>query len=321
MNNGIDGNPQALPVNTQFSAYPWAVWAARARIDPTPELNAMVGVYQVSDRIFDRSYHGLDWSMRSNDSILLISQIGWTPEFFKRSVPAESPAPPEEKTTTAASSIVAVKSAKQTVRTSQLKGLPGHYWFGACWSPWDFPQFGTAERATNSYGFYWHADQMIFQEAPGSDQGVTIWSAFVLSPEQNIAKLPFQVNGGLAYKGLVPTRNDDYSCFRVVYGKFSRNFARTVAETGDGYPDYELVFEWNYKIELTKFAFVQPDLQWVINPGAPTELPMPLSAVRKWASCSKLSVPRAIILFRKFPMRSAPESSVQANTRQRKVKA
>jgi porin len=23
MNNGIDGNPQALPVNTQFSAYPW----------------------------------------------------------------------------------------------------------------------------------------------------------------------------------------------------------------------------------------------------------------------------------------------------------
>ena len=51
MNNGIDGNPQALPVNTQFSAYPWAVWAARVRIDPTPEFNAMAGVYQVSDRI------------------------------------------------------------------------------------------------------------------------------------------------------------------------------------------------------------------------------------------------------------------------------
>ena len=40
MNNGIDGNPQALPVNTQFSAYPWAVWAARVRVDPTPEFNA-----------------------------------------------------------------------------------------------------------------------------------------------------------------------------------------------------------------------------------------------------------------------------------------
>jgi hypothetical protein len=80
---------------------------------------------------------------------------------------------------------------------------------------------------------------MIFQEAPGSDQGLTIWSAFVLSPEQNIAKLPFQVNGGLVYKGLIPTRHDDYICFAVVYGKFSRNYART----GEGYPDYELVFE------------------------------------------------------------------------------
>ena len=49
--------------------------------------NALAGVYQVSDRIFNRNYHGLDWSMRSNDSILLIGQIGWTPEFFKRPVP------------------------------------------------------------------------------------------------------------------------------------------------------------------------------------------------------------------------------------------
>jgi carbohydrate-selective porin OprB len=55
MNNGIDGNPQALPVNTQFSAYPWAVWGARVRVDPTPELNAMLGIYQVSDRIFNRT--------------------------------------------------------------------------------------------------------------------------------------------------------------------------------------------------------------------------------------------------------------------------
>ena len=273
MNNGIDGNPQALPVNTQFSAYPWAVWAARVRVDPTPEFNAMLGIYQVSDRIFNRNYHGLDWSMRSNDSILLISQIGWTPEFFKRSVPAESVATSDGKTTVSEKSVVAAKSAKKVITHSELKGLPGHYWFGAYWSPWNFPQFGSTETATNSYGFYWHADQMICQEGPGSDQGLTIWSAFVLSPQQNIAKLPFQVNGGLAYKGLIPARDDDYACFGIVYGKFSRDYARTVAQAGEGYPDYELVFEWNYKVQLTKFAFVQPDLQWVVNPGGTHRIP------------------------------------------------
>ncbi|MFM8809910.1 MAG: carbohydrate porin, partial [Chthoniobacterales bacterium] len=36
MNNGIDGNPQAWPVNASFSAYPWASWAARVRFEPSP---------------------------------------------------------------------------------------------------------------------------------------------------------------------------------------------------------------------------------------------------------------------------------------------
>ena len=272
MNNGIDGNPQALPVNTQFSAYPWAVWAARLRVEPTPELNAMLGIYQVSDRIFNRNYHGVDWSMRSNDSILLISQLGWSPEFFKRPVPVKR-TDSTEGTTANGKPVPMSNSAKQVVTSSEWRGLPGHYWFGAYWSPWDFPQFGSRQTATNSYGFYWHADQMIFQERLGSDQGLTIWSALVFSPQQNIAKLPFQVNGGLAYKGLIPGRSDDYTCFGIVYGKFSRNFARTVSESGGGYPDYELVFEWNYKVQLTRFAFVQPDLQWVINPGGTHRIP------------------------------------------------
>jgi len=266
MNNGIDGNPQALPVNTQFSAYPWAVWAARLRIDPTPEYNGMLGVYQVSNRVFDRAYHGLDFSMRSNDGILMIAQAGWTPEFFKRSV--------DTNATRDGKSVVDGKSsAKKTVVATEEKGMPGHYWFGAYWSPWEFQQFGTTEKATNSYGFYWHADQMVYQEAPGSDQGLTLWTAFVLSPQQNIAKLPFQVNGGAAYKGLIPTRDEDYTVFGVVYGKFSRDFAESVEANDGGYPSYELVFEWGYRVQLNKFAYIQPDIQWVINPGGTGDIP------------------------------------------------
>lgn len=265
MNNGIDGNPQALPVNTAFSAYPWAVWGARLRVEPTPEFNGMLGLYQVSDRIFVRNYHGLDWSMRSNDGVQLLMQLGWTPEFFKR--PVESGATNEGK------AIVEGKSSGKSVASTEMKGYPGHYWFGLYYSPWDFPQFGTSERAGNSYGFYWHADQMVFQEAPGSDQGLTLWSAFVLSPQQNIAKLPFQVNGGVIYKGLIPTRDDDFTCFGIVYGKFSSDYAQSVADTGAGYPEYELVFECNYKIQISKFAFFQPDLQWVVNPGGTGNIP------------------------------------------------
>lgn len=271
MNNGIDGNPQALPVNTQFSAYPWAVWAARLRVDPTPEFNAMVGAYQVSNRVFDRDYQGLDWSIRPGDGVLLISQIGWTPEFFKR--PVEKTAASDGKTALETKARSEGKSFKSISPDTEMKGLPGHYWFGAYYSPWQFAQFGTTDKATDSYGFYWHADQMIWQESPGSTQGLTLWSSFVLSPQQNIAKLPFQANAGVVYKGLVPTRDEDFTMLGVVYGKFSRNYARTVNETGGGYPQYEMVLECGYRVNFTKFAYVQPDLQWVINPGGTGNIP------------------------------------------------
>jgi len=270
MNNGIDGNPQALPVNTQFSAYPWAVWAARLRVDPTPEYNGMLGIYQVSSRVFVPAYHGLDWSIRGNDGILMISQLGWTPELFKRPVPSDA-APSDGKAVASASD--GKTEAKSFAAPTEMKGYPGHYWFGAYWSPWQFQQFNSENTARNSYGFYWHADQMVFQEKPGSDQGLTLWSAFVLSPQQNIAKLPFEVNGGAIYKGLIPWRDDDYTCFGIVYGKFSRDYAQTVSDAGGGLPNYELVFEWNYKIQITKFAFVQPDVQWVVNPGGTGRTP------------------------------------------------
>jgi porin len=262
MNNGIDGNPQALPVNTQFSAYPWAVWAARLRVEPSEETNAMFGAYQVSTRVFDRAYHGVDWSIRSGDGVLLISQLGWTPEFFKRPVPDAAQDKP-----------AADGKSKSVAAPAEMKGYPGHYWFGAYYSPWSFSQFGTTEKATDSYGFYWHADQMIFQEAPGGDEGLTLWSAFVLSPQQNIAKLPFQANAGLAYKGLIPGRAADETVLGFVYGKFSRNFARSVDVAGGGYPEYEIVIECGHRVQFTRFLYAQPNLQWVINPGGAGNIP------------------------------------------------
>lgn len=263
MNNGIDGNPQALPVNSQFSAYPWAVWAARLSIRPTKEFETKLGIFQVSNRIFDPGYHGVDFSIHPGDSVMLIAQTGWYPEFFQR--PVSSAATNEGK------AMVDGKSTdKKAVAATEMKGYPGHYWFGAYYSPYDYSQFGTTQKATDgAYGFYAHADQMVFQEAPGSDQGLTVWSAAVFSPQQNIARLPLQINGGLAYKGLIPTRDEDYTTFGVVYGKFSRNYARNYQNTtpGGGYPQFEVVLEAGYKIQINKFMFLQPDIQYVINPG------------------------------------------------------
>ena len=264
MNNGIDGNPQALPVNTAFTSYPASVWGARLRVDPSPEWFAMGGIYQATSLNLYRD-HGLDWSINNSDGVLMIGQVGWTPEFFKK--PAAAPKPSDGK------SLAEGKTVRPVSPDAGMQGLPGHYWFGAYYSPWQFAQFGSTETASNSYGFYWHADQMVWQEEAGSDQGLTLWSAFVLSPQQNISKLPFQVNSGIVYKGLVPARDHDTTMLGFVYGNFSDDYAGTVAATGAGTPSYEIALEAGYRIQVTKFAYIQPNVQWIINPGGTGNIP------------------------------------------------
>lgn len=271
MNNGIDGNPQALPVNTGFSTYPNAVWGTSLTGHLHEDWTAKVGLFQVNPRLGKMAYHGLDFSIRPDDGVLLVGQLGWSPEFFKRPV-ASTPAPVDSKGANpggaAGKSVV-----KSIVPEVEEKGLPGNYWFGAYYSQANYTQFLSDETANNSYGFYWHADQMLFQEEPGSDQGFTIWTAMVLSPQQNIAKLPFQANAGAFYKGLLPGRDEDVALFGWVYGQFSSDYAESVQGQTESYPGYEMVLEWGYRAQVTEFLYVQPDVQWVIRPGGQTGIP------------------------------------------------
>ncbi|MBE2179727.1 MAG: carbohydrate porin [Chthoniobacterales bacterium] len=273
MNNGIDGNPQALPVNAQFSAYPWAVWAARLRVDPSPEWNAQFGVYQVSNRTFDRNLHGVNMNMQANDGVMLITQLGWTPEFFKRPVPKAASDGKSVQPQPSNGRVTFGNEKNPAPPADDMRGLPGHYWFGAYYSSWEYPQFGQDSTAANAYGFYWHGDQMIYQEAPGSSQGLTAWTAFVLSPQQNVSKVPFQWNSGLFYRGFLPTRDKDTALFGLAYGNFSGDYGQADLAY-DGEPaSFEMALEWGYRVQLNDFFYIQPDVQYIVRPGGTGSIP------------------------------------------------
>lgn len=259
MNNGIDGNPQALPVNASFSAYPWASWAARVRFEPSPDWNAMFGLYQVSNKTFNRYLHGVNFSFEPTDGVMFLGQVGWTPEFFRR---------PVKRVATEREENEELSEAEEN-----MHGLPGHYWFGAYYSTWEYAQFGSTQSAANAYGFYWHADQKVYEEAPGSDQGLTLWTAFVLSPQENIAKIPFQWNCGVAYQGMVPQRNEDIAMFGLAYGSFSDDYGNA-GNAYNGEPvSYEMALEWGYRIQFNRFLYAQPNIQYIVQPGGTGSIP------------------------------------------------
>lgn len=253
MGNAIDGNPKSLVSSGAFTSYPGSSWAARFKYETSAETNVSLGVYQNTDTVYDEGKHGLDWSMRGNDGVMFIGQVGWTPEFFRKPV--------------ASGTTADGKSAKAVQPTTEMKGLPGHYWLGMYYSTWETRAFDSDELQDGKYGFYVHADQMVYQESPGSDQGLTLWTAAVYQPDERVNIIPFQINGGLVYKGLLPGREADSTILGLSYGSFSKDYAREERKAGRGNPDYEFVVEAGHRIQLTKFAYVMPELQWIINPA------------------------------------------------------
>lgn len=262
MNNGIDGSPQALAVNGRFSTYPNTVWGARLKTDLTSTTVARLGVYQVTPF---NSTHGLNWNFYPSNGLMLLGQYSWNPQFFSTSSSLANVA----KKPLAASLFT---TKKETLQKS-LHGFPGHYWMGGYYSTMEYPQFNSSSMCPNSYGLYWHADQTVYRVDPISDKGLVLWSAYVLSPQENTSKLPFQADGGAIYTGLIPGRENDATLLGFVYGDFSSSYAAKQLTNGRGNPNYELAYEAGYRINFTKFAYFQPDLQWIIHPGGLTATP------------------------------------------------
>jgi len=100
------------------------------------------------------------------------------------------------------------------------------------------------------YGFYLNADQAIFD--CGDEGSLNIFAQFCLSPQTELNQFLY-AGSGFVYKGLFYT-ND--ACGLAYAGCFFRSSKTT-----------ESVIELNYEIPLTEHIYLQPDMQYVINPG------------------------------------------------------
>jgi porin len=259
MNNGIDGNPQSIPVNGKFSTYPNAVWGSRLKADLTSDTVARFGVYQV---VPQNSVHGMNWDFYPSNGVMLLGQYSWNPEFFKQTSPRVSKTEKEVVATSSA-------SKKKSVPT----GFVGHYWMGGYYSSMEYSQFNSPVKTPNAYGLYWNADQTVYRPNRSTEEGLVLWSAYTLCPQENISLMPFQVNGGAVYTGLIPGRSNDMTIGGVAYGNYSTDFSTLSQQAGTGPRNYELVYEAGYRVSLTKFAYIQPNVQWVINPAGTSTTP------------------------------------------------
>jgi len=253
LNNGINGDIRNVLFNTRFSAYPYAVLAGALFYDPSPDYNVKIGIFQTSKDQFNANDNGLNWGISGSDGYTAIAQIGWSPLLF---INNDNPT-----------------GDKKLMPALLKEGLPGHYWVGFTYSGWDLYKRFEGGFEDHSYGFYAHADQMIYQETPTDGQGLFAFLAVGYYPQTAISIVPFQINVGLNYKGLFPMRDKDRTMLHFIYGDISRAYARSVHVPGQGRARSEKVLEFAHRFQLTPWAYFQPDLQYVIDPGGTGDIP------------------------------------------------
>jgi porin len=166
-------------------------------------------------------------------------------------------------------------------RTNQgagANGLPGEFKIGGWFDSAPDPS-ATGIQPWN-YGFYFIADQMVYRvrqpvvasdignngkqtaAASPTDKGLGIFAHIGFDP-QGSSPINFYIDGGLNYKGLIPTRDNDVLGIAFAYGHLNNN-----SQDGDSSnPGYEIVFETTYQIDLHRWLSLQPDLQYVLHPS------------------------------------------------------
>jgi porin len=161
--------------------------------------------------------------------------------------------------------------------------LPGRYAAGFIYWGVENSSF-SGENVDQRLQFYWQADQMLYreplpaEETPSEgkalsskpklgDQGLYFFSLIDFAPPYN-SLLPFYFQTGMIYKGLIPSRDEDQLGIALAYGNFSFDNIKAQQQKGDvNQQNYTAVLEIDYRIQVNKWAYVQPLVQYIVHPN------------------------------------------------------
>jgi porin len=167
-------------------------------------------------------------------------------------------------------------------------GLPATYKIGAWYDSANFPDllFDTAGRSladpasdgiprrhSGDFALYGIVDQMVWKKPGGKQQGIGVFLQIMGAPAAYSLSNLF-IEAGLNWMGPFEGRDNDVFGLGVSYVGISpaaRRFGGDVVAftgTGSSYASNETVVEATYLYQATPWLALQPDLQWVVNPGA-----------------------------------------------------
>jgi porin len=248
--NGTWGWPSitAADLPSGGPAYPLATPGVRVAVNPNEKMGLLVGVYNgdpappcASDDPQRCNDHGLDFEL-DDDPLLMVEGV---------------------------------------YRYNQSGRLPGAVKVGG----WN--HFGTFEDQRfdsggaliavtgnsgapldHNWGLYAIVDQLIWR-VPGSQdpQGVGIFARFIGAPEDRNL-IDFYFDGGFTFTGMFRNRPDDALAIGFAYTNISDRVSASDVDFGEPVArNYEALIEVSYTYQVNPGLAIQPDFQYIFQPG------------------------------------------------------
>lgn len=266
--NGTFGWPAFAYMNIPEGGpgYPMGTLGARLALNPVDWFTFQSAVFQGNVFAQDVNRHGFRWSLEAETGYTFLNEahIRWNQR--------------EEET-----------------------GLPGQLKAGTWFQTGNSADALAESTGSGNSGYYLILDQMLYREpgesAPAgltkddktvldakggksfkapvplekSDQGLGWFGRIAFTPaDRNF--VGFYFDTGITYKGLLPTRDNDTVGVGIGYAQLSNGARSSLADEGASPTGAEIVLEFTYQAEITPWLVVQPDLQYIINPGGSSGL-------------------------------------------------
>jgi len=267
--NGTFGWPAFIYMNLPEGGpgYPMGTLGARLALNPVDWFTFQTAAFQGNVFAQDVNRHGFRWRLDAEEGYTFLSeaQVRWN-------------------------------------HAEEEAGLPGQLKSGVWFQSGRYADVLAESTSSGNYGFYWIVDQMLYREpAPAapepvgknsknpvtgksvaksfkepvsyekSDQGLG-WFSRIAFAKSDRNFINFYVDTGLSYKGLIPGRDDDTIGIGFGYAQLSDGARGSLAEEGLNPIGAEMVLEATYQAQITPWMIIQPDIQYIINPGGATTL-------------------------------------------------
>ncbi len=218
--------------NIPVSNFPVAALGFRIKWEPTESLYLMA---EISDGDPGKNDNGLHWTLNSKEGFVSFYEIGY-----------------------------------HFGNLEESRTMPGRYKFGWWYHTAEFDDVRDTDPNDNplqhpdNYGIYFTAEQMLF---PGrGKKGLGAFFQVGRVPDDR-NQVDFYIGGGIHYRGLIPSREDDTFGLAVAHASISEEL-RDVEEIDS----HETSIEGTYRAKIFPWLDIQPGLQFIFNPGADPSL-------------------------------------------------